>query len=113
MNKNCISIGDVISIAKEYHDEYDYTHGGCYIFAKILAHVFNGEVYINRSIEHCACKINDKLYDINGVLKQTDGFKSFRPKEENRISAEYFIISHDYTKFLMNAILQRIEEASI
>jgi hypothetical protein len=97
-------ITKMIDYAKTLHDKYEFLHGGCYAFAKAMSEIFNGEVLINRELEHCIVRINEICYDITGVVKNTTGYHPFRPKEEIKIKKEYFLIKPEYTDDLISMI---------
>lgn len=95
----------VIEYAKTLHTEYEYLHGGCYALAKSLSELFDGEVLVSREKEHCIARINNAYYDIRGCVKSDATYHPFRPKEEKRISKEYFLVSPSYTQPLINKII--------
>lgn len=97
-------VENILKYARTLHSEYEFTHGGCYALAKALSIIFNGQILINREYEHCIVEINNICYDINGIVKNTNGYHPFRPKEEKRIQKEYFILSSEYTKALIEKI---------
>ena len=53
-----------------------FTEGNCYWFARILAIEFVGTIYYNPIVGHFATMIGGVLYDITGVVENTDDFIS-------------------------------------
>lgn len=48
---------------------YLFLHGGCYWLALILnKYISDSEIVFNRKRQHCACLINQKVYDIRGRI---------------------------------------------
>lgn len=79
----------------EHYKENDFLSGGCYIFAKLVSERYGGEIYINRTLEHCAVKYHENLYDITGKIKNIEGFHPFRPGEEFVCQKEYLLKRKD------------------
>ena len=53
-----------------------FTKGNCFWFAMVLAVEFAGEIYYDPIVGHFATMINGVLYDITGVVKNTNDFMS-------------------------------------
>ena len=53
-----------------------FTKGNCFWFAMVLAMEFAGEIYYDPIVGHFATMINGVLYDITGVVKNTNDFVS-------------------------------------
>ena len=53
-----------------------FTKGNCFWFAMVLAMEFAGEIYYDPIVGHFATIINGVLYDITGVVKNTNNFVS-------------------------------------
>ncbi len=48
---------------------YRYTHGGCYLYAKIISMVLPGsKVYLSKRGAHCAVYYKGYLYDADGKI---------------------------------------------
>ena len=62
----------------DYYIAIIYTEGGCYKFAKFLRGIFGGDILIRKDKGHAALKVDDLVYDINGVQKEID----FKPPTE-------------------------------
>ena len=97
-------INKIIQHALTLHSQYEFLHGGCYALAKALTEICGGEILVNREKEHCIAHIQNTYYDITGVVKDTQGYHVFRPKEERRIQREYFLISPEYTMSLVEEL---------
>lgn len=95
-----------INIAKSFHSEYEYLHGGCYAFAKALEYLFGGVIHVNCEECHCITKIGDKFYDITGVVKNTENYHPFRKKEEKVVANSYILKSRDYSEHLTEKIIK-------
>ena len=53
-----------------------FTKGNCYWFTRILAIEFMGAIYYDPIVGHFATMIGEVLYDITGVVENTDDFIS-------------------------------------
>ena len=53
-----------------------FTKGNCFWFAMVLAIEFAGEIYYDPIVGHFATMINGVMYDITGVVENTDDFIS-------------------------------------
>lgn len=47
-----------------------FMEGKCYWFAVILKERFSGQLYYDPIWNHWACLINDKLYDVTGIIQE-------------------------------------------
>ena len=65
----------------DYYIAIIYTEGGCYKFAKFLRGIFGGDILIRKDKGHAALKLDDYIYDINGLLQNVDDFEF--PTEED------------------------------
>ena len=54
----------------DYYITIIYTEGGCYKFAKFLRGIFGGDILIRKDKGHAALKVDDLVYDINGVQNE-------------------------------------------
>lgn len=54
-----------------------FLHGNCYWFAEILLVEFGGVICYDQIQGHFATSINNDLYDITGVIEDTEDFKPF------------------------------------
>ncbi len=63
-----------IEKTKDVFGEYEPMSFGCWKFHLLLNDVFGGEYYYNDN--HVITKIDDKFYDINGEVKETNGYLS-------------------------------------
>lgn len=61
-----------IEKTKDVFGEYEPMSFGCWKFHLLLSDVFGGEYYYNDN--HVITKIDNKFYDINGEVKETNGY---------------------------------------
>lgn len=62
--------------------KYIYSCGGCYKFVVLMQYVFGrGEAYMNAKRDHCAVCIDGLLYDIFGLITETDGWHKFTEED--------------------------------
>lgn len=53
-----------------------FLRGGCYEFAKILKrYVSECKIVINKDSEHCGVLYRNKVYDANGIVRDSSEFK--------------------------------------
>lgn len=54
--------------AKDY-----FQNGGCYEFVQVLKHFYpEGKIMMSKDYGHCAYKIDDKIYDCNGICDENE-----------------------------------------
>lgn len=89
-NPSPATILKVIKRAKEVTGSRGFfTHGGCYLFYRILKSYFDCEPYYDQ--DHIITKIGDKFYDITGevdgtnhllLIEEPRSFRFFEPLEK-------------------------------
>ena len=91
MNKVLKFINDFVSFSPEILKNVFY-NGYCYWFALILAERFKGEIWFNPTIVHFATKINNTLYDINGIVETNNDWISWEEFQWTRQEAVKSIV---------------------
>ena len=74
-----------------------FYNGYCYYFAVILRERFGGEIFFNPNLIHFATLIDNKMYDINGVIKEEDNWFEWKTYSE----------TFDTTDILNSCILKK------
>lgn len=59
-----------------------FTKGYCWHFAQILLSTFGGELYYDPIMNHFAARVNCKLYDANGMIKNESDYMPYKDYEE-------------------------------
>lgn len=71
--KEVLKFINALRKADEYMEDI-FTMGSCYRFYLLLKKLYpDAEPMINKDKDHVATKIGRKLYDIRGVVKNSDG----------------------------------------
>jgi hypothetical protein len=61
------------SFATMLNGQYFFTHGGCYILAKIVKHFIpESIIMIRNNYEHCAISFRDELFDAYGRIDEQE-----------------------------------------
>lgn len=81
------------------YKENDFLTGGCYIYAKLVAEKYGGDVYINKLMEHCAVMYRGVLYDVKGKIKNAEEFHLIKPHEEVIYQKEYRLKGKAFKEF--------------
>lgn len=77
-----------------------YSYGGCYKFVVLLQYVFGrGVPYMNAEGNHCAVCIDEILYDIDGLIADTQGWHAFN--EADYAKAQGWSFSKNYMLKIM------------
>ena len=89
-----------------------FLRGGCYEFYKIVKHFEPSiELYIHKSIDHCAFLFNGSLYDSTGIISDTNMYRKANSVDLSYIE-EYFGASF-INLHLSSVIVDEIENANI
>ena len=79
-----------IKYPKEIKDVF--SNGYCFWFAIILRERFHGEIWFNSSLVHFATCIEDRLFDVNGMIDDTYGWMPWTEfQERNHYEAQQVI----------------------
>lgn len=97
-NTNIEMCEKLISGIKEYFAGKDvsnlFLHGGCYWLALTLnKYIPDSDIVINRKGQHCACLINQKVYDIRGRIS-SEGF-SVATEKDMKYMQKHFVPCFD------------------
>jgi len=101
----------IIAAIREYLQDEDYETlfltGGCFWFASLVADwVPNSYIMINRTKEHCAVVVEQKLVDITGPISMC-GYTYAEEKEINYMRKHY--VCQKNLNQLKLYIIQRIQ----
>lgn len=85
----------IVKAIRTYLQEEDYItlflNGGCYWFATVVADLVpNSYLMINRTQEHCAVVVEQKLYDITGPISK-QGYQYADEKDVCYMKKHYWL----------------------
>lgn len=82
-----------------------FLYGHCYDFTKIIKHFYkDAQIYINKKRTHSVVKINEKLYDITGEIKEKEIYELANEEDFNYMEEAFG------TELMKNASEYFIEE---